>query len=81
MTMLDVMTWIRFAVWIAIGKKKNISKHKKWILWEISFFAGLLIYFLYGLWHSEERHSESTTPVKENGISLVSDANENLEMT
>lgn len=34
MTMLDVMTWIRFAVWIALG---------------------LVIYFCYGLWNSNEK--------------------------
>ncbi|GAB0097209.1 cationic amino acid transporter 2 [Sergentomyia squamirostris] len=34
MTQLDVMTWIRFGVWIIVG---------------------LLIYFSYGIWHSELR--------------------------
>ncbi|XP_059622444.1 cationic amino acid transporter 2 [Phlebotomus argentipes] len=34
MTQLDVMTWIRFGVWI---------------------LAGLVIYFAYGIWHSELR--------------------------
>lgn len=36
MTGLDLFTWIRFVVWIAVG---------------------LLIYFAYGLWNSNERYS------------------------
>jgi hypothetical protein len=56
MLMLDGATWIRFAVWMIIGKLQikfcdSIAKLSKQS-------SGFIIYFVYGIWQSEENTSK-----------------------
>lgn len=57
MLKLSTSTWVRFAIWMIIGKQTPQE-----ILLLILGNSGLAIYFFYGIWNSNERMNREQQP-------------------
>lgn len=53
MLMLDGATWIRFLVWMVVGKFQIVTLCVSRLL-NSKKSSGFIIYFAYGIWQSEE---------------------------
>lgn len=57
MIKLDIMTWVRFCIWIAVGKLTNSYKMQGFNFWFL--LLGLLIFFSYSIRNSALRKKDS----------------------
>lgn len=57
---LSPLTWIRFVVWIVIGKPSKTLVGSGFSVFNLLKFSGVLVYFLYGIHHSKESDPTAT---------------------